>query len=105
MLIDGGFRVNIIIEELKIQLSLLKPNPTLYNLLMANQTIIKPLGLIRDLNIFVHGIPYMVTFIIINSNVLDFSYLMLLGCPWWRNAKISHDWGTNIVTICKEPVQ
>jgi hypothetical protein len=24
---------------------------------------------------------------------------MLLGCPWLRDAKISHDWGTNIVII------
>ncbi len=41
----------------------------------------------------------MVTFIIININVLDFSYSMLLGCPWLRYAKVSHDWETNIVTI------
>jgi len=24
---------------------------------------------------------------------------MLLGCPWLRDAKISHDWGTNTITI------
>jgi hypothetical protein len=24
---------------------------------------------------------------------------MLLGCPWLINAKVSCDWGTNIVTI------
>jgi hypothetical protein len=24
---------------------------------------------------------------------------MLLGCPWLRDAKVSHDWGTNIVTM------
>jgi hypothetical protein len=40
---------------------------------MANQTIAKPLGLIRDLNIFVHGIPYTVTLTIINNNVLDYN--------------------------------
>jgi hypothetical protein len=49
VLIDGGFGVNIITENLKIQLGLSKPNPSPYNLHMANQTIIKPLGLIRDL--------------------------------------------------------
>jgi hypothetical protein len=78
VLIDGGSRVNIITKDLKIQLNLSKPNPTLYNLLMADQTIVKPFGLIRDLKKFVHGIPYMITFIIINSNVLNSSYLMLL---------------------------
>jgi hypothetical protein len=58
---------------------------------MVNQTIAKPLGLIRDLKIFFHGIPYKVTFTIINYNVIDFSYSMLLGCPWLRDAKASHD--------------
>jgi hypothetical protein len=84
---------------LRIQLGLSKPNPTPYNLHVVDQTIAKPLGLIRDLKIFVHGIPYIVTFIVINSNVLDYSYSKLLGRPWLRDAKISHDWGTNIITI------
>jgi hypothetical protein len=65
---------------------------------MVDQTIAKPLGLIRDLKIFLHGIPYMITFIFINNNVLDFSYSMLLGCPWLRDAKVYHEWGI-IVTI------
>ncbi len=55
VLIDGGYGINIIIENLRIQLGLSKPNPTLYNLCIMDQTIAKPLGLIRDLNIFVHG--------------------------------------------------
>jgi hypothetical protein len=58
---------------------------------MLDQTIAKPLGLIRDLKIFVHGIPYTVTFTVINSNVLDYSYSMLLGRPWLRDAKVSHN--------------
>jgi hypothetical protein len=32
---------------------------------MADQTIAKPLGLIKDFKILVHGIPYAVTFIVI----------------------------------------
>jgi hypothetical protein len=66
---------------------------------MANQTGAKPLGLIKDVKIFVHGIPYMVTFTFINNNVLDSNYSMILGRPWLRDARISHDWKTNIVTI------
>jgi hypothetical protein len=58
-----------------------------YNLHMANQTITKPLGISRDLKIFVHGIPYTFAFIVINNNVLDYSYSMLLGCLWLRHAK------------------
>jgi len=32
---------------------------------MANQTIAKPLSLIKDLRILVHGIPYIVIFTMI----------------------------------------
>ncbi len=99
MLINGGSRVNIIIDNLGVQLGLPKLNPMFYNLRMVDQTIAKPLDLIRDLKIFVHGIPYTITFIVINSSVLDSNYSMLLGCPWLRDAKVSHDWGTNIVII------
>jgi hypothetical protein len=98
---DGGSKINIITKNLRVQLGLLKPNPMFYNLHMVNQTIAKPLGLIRNLKILIHGIPYMVTFTVINNNVLDSNYSMLLGCPWLRYAKVSHDWGTNIVTIQK----
>jgi hypothetical protein len=58
---------------------------------MANQTIAKSLGLIRDLKIFVHGIPYIITFNVINSSVLDSSCSMLLRRPWLKDAKVSHD--------------
>jgi hypothetical protein len=87
VLIDGGFGINIITENMKIQLGLSKPNLTPYNLRMVDQTIAKPLGFIRDLKIFVHGIPYMVTFTIINNNVLDFNYSMLLGMPMVERCK------------------
>ncbi len=76
-----------------------KPNPTPYNLCMVNQAIAKPFGLIKNMKIFVHQIPYTSTFIVINNNVLDSSYSMLLGCPWLRDTKVSHNWGTNTITI------
>ncbi len=31
--------------------------------------------------------------------VLDVIYPMLLKRPWLRDAKVSHDWGTNSITI------
>jgi hypothetical protein len=61
VLIDGGSRINIITKNLRVQLGLSKPNLALYKLCMANQTIVKPLGLIRDFKIFVRGNPYTIT--------------------------------------------
>jgi hypothetical protein len=55
--------------------------------------------LIKDLKIIVHGISYSINFTVIQSNVLDSNYSMLLGRPWLRDAKVYHDWGNNIITI------
>jgi hypothetical protein len=60
MLLCGGSGVNIITEKLRVQLGLSKPKLAPYNLHMANQTITKPLNLIKDLKTLVHGIPYVV---------------------------------------------
>jgi len=51
------------------------------------------------MKIYVHGIPYIIAFIILQNNVVDSSYSMLLGRPWLRDVKMAHDWGSNIVTI------
>jgi len=65
VLLDCWSGVNIIMEKLKVQLGLSKPKPSPYNLCMVDQTIAKPLGLIKDFKILVLGIPYGVTFIVI----------------------------------------
>jgi len=84
---------------LRLGLELPKPKPTPDNLRMVDQTTTKPVGLIRDLKIYVHGIPYITTFTIFQNSVVDYNYSMLLGRPWLRDVKVAHDWGNNIVTI------
>ncbi len=95
---DGGSGVNNITKQLRLRLGLPKPKPTPYNLRMANQTTTKLMGLIRDMKIYVHGIPYIIMFTVFQNNV-DSSYSMLLGRPWLRDAKMAHDWGSNTITI------
>jgi hypothetical protein len=99
VLLDGGFGVNIIMEKMRVWLGMSKSKPAPYNLHVVYQTIAKPLCLIKDLKILVHGIPYAMTFIVIQNSVLNSNYSMLLGCPWLRDAKVPHNWGNNIITI------
>jgi hypothetical protein len=49
VLLDGSFRSNIIIEQLRLKLGLPKPKPTPYNLRMIDQTTTKLVGLFRDM--------------------------------------------------------
>ncbi len=31
--------------------------------------------------------------------MVDSSYSMLLGRPWLKDAKVTHDWGNNVIII------
>ncbi len=61
--------------------------------------MIKPLGIIKNLKILINGIPYIATFIVFKNSVVDYSYFMLLGRLWLRNAKVTHDWGNNVIIV------
>jgi hypothetical protein len=55
------------------------PKPAPYMLQMVNQSLMKPMGIIQDLKLNIHGIPCIATFIVMWTNVLDGNYSMLLG--------------------------
>jgi len=59
----------------------------------------KALKIIKNLKIHIYGIPYISTFTILKNNMVDSNYFMLLGRPWLRNAKVTHVWGNNVITI------
>jgi hypothetical protein len=99
LFLDGGSKINIITKLLRLRLGLLKPKLAPYSLRMVDKTTTKPMGLIKDLKIYVHDIPYITTFIILQNNVVDSSYSILLGRPWLGDAKVAHDWESNNVTI------
>jgi hypothetical protein len=92
VLLDGGLGVNIITKLFCNKLGLPKPKHALYNLRMVDQTTIKLIGLMQNMKILVYGIPYVMTFMVLQNNALDANYLMLLGKMWnlW-DAKVSHD--------------
>jgi hypothetical protein len=98
VLLDGGANVNIMTKNLKTKLGLPKPRLTPYHLRIVDQSMIKPFGIIKNLRIHIHGIPYVTTFIVLQNNVVDFSYFMLLGKPWLKDAKVTCDWGNNVIT-------
>jgi len=74
VLLNGGYGINIIIKQLRLRLGFPKLKPTPYNLRMAYWTTTKPVGLIKNLKIYVHGIPYIVMFTVLQNSVVDCSY-------------------------------
>jgi hypothetical protein len=38
-----------------------------------------------------NGVPYITTFIVLKNTIVNSSYSMLLGRPWLKDAKVTHD--------------
>jgi len=87
--------MNAIIDGLRCKFELPPPQPIPFNLRMVDFSFNKPLGIIPNIRIKIHGILYMM----MNNKAMDPTYSMLLGHPWLWDAKVIHDWGTNMVTI------
>ncbi len=58
---------------------------------MLDQTTTQLMGLIHDLQIYIHNIPFVATFVILQNNVVDSNYFMLLVRPWLKDTKVEHD--------------
>jgi hypothetical protein len=39
------------------------------------------------------------TFIVLQNNVVDSNYFMLLKRPWLKHAKVTHDRGSNVINV------
>jgi hypothetical protein len=99
VLLDRGASVNIIIENLKTKLGLLKPRLAPYHFKMADHSMTKPFRIIKILKIHIHGTPYVSTFIVLKTNVVDLSYFMLLGRTWFKDVKVTYDWENSVITV------
>jgi hypothetical protein len=89
VLLDGAFGINMIKEEEQLW----------YRLRMADQPVVELLGLIKNIKIHIHGIPYFISLTVIRNTEVNDAYSMLLGHPWLIDAKVNYDWGNNMVTI------
>jgi len=70
-LIANDYKLHVVINGLV----------TFWLISISDRTITKPMKLICDLKIYVHGILYFITFIVLQNNVINISYSMLLRRP------------------------
>ena len=98
-LVDGGSGVNILPEFVykKMQLSDLEAAP--FQLKMADQRRIQPLGILRNQKITISSLSFFVNFVVIKMNEGDSPYPLLLGRPWLKTARVKQDWGAELITI------
>jgi len=77
-LLNGGFRINIITKKPREKF-IFNSQTNSYKFKMLYQTTIKQVGLVKDLKIHIHGIPYILSFVVIDNNVIDVSFYILLA--------------------------
>jgi hypothetical protein len=99
--IDGGSSVNLMNQETMDEIGLTNMISTPIILRMADQSKVKPLGVLKQVPTLVGGIEYKVDYIIFKITESISSYPILLGRPWLYLAKAKDDWGKGTLTIGK----
>jgi hypothetical protein len=99
--IDGGSSVNLMNQETMDEIGLTRMIPTPIILRMADQSKVKPLGILKQVPTLVGGIEYKIDYIIFKITKSISSYPILLGRPWLYLAKAKDDWGKDTLTIGK----
>jgi hypothetical protein len=58
---------------------------------MLDQTTTQLMGLIHNLQIYIHNIPCVATFVIYKTMYWTLTILCSFGRPWLRDTKVAHD--------------
>lgn len=99
-LLDGGSGVNILPDFMykRFQLPQLEEVP--FQLKMANQRRIQPLGILRNQEIIVSRLSFQVNLVVMKMEESDSPYPLLLGRPQFKGV-MKMDWGVARVTLRK----
>ncbi|KAH7432434.1 hypothetical protein KP509_07G022400 [Ceratopteris richardii] len=97
--LDSGAAVNLMTEYMMKVLGLTHMEETPMSLRMADQTQVKPAGLLKNVSTVVGGLEFSVDYLIVRPRTSEATFSILLGWPWLVQAKCVHDWRTGFITI------
>ena len=99
--IDSGSSVNLMnvdtIEE--IGLTTMTTIPII--LRMADQSHVKPLGILKQVLTTIGGIDFQIDYIVFKVTEFISPYPILLGRPWLFSGRVKEDWGKGTITVGK----
>ncbi|KAH7416350.1 hypothetical protein KP509_14G087100 [Ceratopteris richardii] len=97
--LDSGAAVNLMTEYMMKALGLNHMEETPMSLRMADQTQVKPAGLLKNVSTIVGGLEFKVDYLIVRPRTSEATFSILLGRPWLVQAECVHDWHTGFITI------
>ena len=93
--IDGGSSVNLMNMDTMNSLHLSGLERTKLMLRMADQSQVKPMGILPKVETSIFGIVYLIDYIVFQPSTPNTSYPI----AWLYQAKAKDDWGKGILTI------
>ena len=99
--IDSGSSVNLMNVDTMEEIGLKTMTTTPIILRMADQSRVKPLGILKQVLTTIGGIDFQIDYIIFKVTESISPYPILLGRPWLFNGRVKKDWGKGTITIEK----
>ena len=99
-IVDGGSRVNVINKTTCETLGIKKWDACPFWLQMADISTVRPLGLIRHLDVIIRGYTFQISAVVLQLDSVGANPL-LLGRPWLKTANIKQNWNKNVLTFRK----
>ena len=96
---DGGSSVNLMNLDTMNSLQLTGLQDTKLMLRMADQSRMKPLGILSNVKTTIAGNPYWIDYIVFQFNSPHASYLILLGRSWLKESQAKQDWSKGLLTL------
>ena len=97
--LDRGSNVNLMNLDTMTSLQLIGLQDTKLMLPMADQSKIKPMGILPSVKTTIAGNSYWIDYIIFQPNSPHASYPILFGRPWLKEAKAKQDWDKGLLTL------
>ena len=95
-IVDGGSRVNLINKATCNRLGITEWELCLFWPPMADTCSVRPLGLVRKLQIVIGGHAFEIAVVVLALNAPS-AYPILLGHPWLRSTSIKQNWQFNSI--------
>ena len=97
---DGGLGVNVINKTTCDKLGITKWDACPFWLRMVDTSTIRPLRLIRQLDVILVGHTFQLLTMVLHLDAQE-AYTLLLGRPWLKTANIKQNWNKNVLTFRK----
>ncbi|KAH7373764.1 hypothetical protein KP509_17G073900 [Ceratopteris richardii] len=91
VIIDGGSGINLMpdftLKSLRLQLS----GEAKFTITLADQTRVKPLGIVEKVPVEMDGLTFFLDFVVLNLRQVNGGFPLLIGRPWLRHIQAMHD--------------